>query len=90
MSRNAGFPQGTENRGAAPREMVYSGEIRALADDPEDSWVAVDESLRMEERSALDNKTPNGTGESSDLDLDKPLRIRLPRRRSSSASSAAP
>jgi hypothetical protein len=51
-----GLSQGIENRRPSPRETVDGGDIRVLAEDPEESWVAADESPRVEERSAHDNK----------------------------------
>jgi hypothetical protein len=53
--------------------MVDGGDVRALADDPKESQVSADESPRMEEWTALDNKILKELGELPDLDPDKPL-----------------
>jgi hypothetical protein len=39
QGRNVGVSQGIEKRGPVPREMTNGGDIRALADDPEENWL---------------------------------------------------
>jgi hypothetical protein len=60
QGRKVMVPEGIENRAPAPCEMVDGERIPVLADYPEESWVAADESPRMEEWSAPDNKISNG------------------------------
>jgi hypothetical protein len=66
--------------GRLPSEIVDGGNRRVPADDGEQSWAVIDESPRMEERTAVDSKIQKEVRERPELDLEKPLRIRLPRR----------
>jgi hypothetical protein len=56
QGRNVAVPQVIEKRGPAPRETIDGGDIRTLADDPEENSVAADKGRIMEEGSAFDNK----------------------------------
>jgi hypothetical protein len=75
--RHVRVPQGIKKRGPALREMADGGDIRSLADDPDESWIVADEGRRMKEGSGVDNEITKEVGEYSDLDLEKPLRIQF-------------
>jgi hypothetical protein len=47
--RQVRVPQGIENSGLAPHETIDGKEIRTLADIPEESRLAADQSFRMGE-----------------------------------------